>query len=227
MFEVGGTYANRIGKYTVLAVNPAKMKVRYEDGTVAELNVDIQRRIWENIVAEEEARAGRLRSAQRFRSTTQNVQHFIKPISLLAAEDLTFPGWRERVTASGEGLPDIRPGDRLIYYAIEPQAFFAVATVTGAAYEASVKEQSHKEGVPTNFFPIDIDAHAHDLQRAVPLDSVELESQPNFTQLLQQPDIYVKISEDDFELLAELLTEVAEEEEIEEEEEEEEEEDEE
>ena len=70
MFEVNQSYANRKGKYTVLEVNPPKMRVRYEDGTEAELNVEIQTRIWENIQSEEEARvvartARRRRRARR------------------------------------------------------------------------------------------------------------------------------------------------------------------
>jgi hypothetical protein len=65
-FEVNGTYANRIGQYTVLAVNPPKMKVRYEDGSEAELNMAIQARIWENIEAEMEAKqASRMARQQR------------------------------------------------------------------------------------------------------------------------------------------------------------------
>ena len=57
MFELNGVYRNRIGEYTVLALNGPRMTVRYADGSEAELNVNIQARIWENIVAEQEARA--------------------------------------------------------------------------------------------------------------------------------------------------------------------------
>ena len=45
MFEVNGEYANRKGKYTVLALTPPKMKVQYEDGSVANVNINIQARI--------------------------------------------------------------------------------------------------------------------------------------------------------------------------------------
>ena len=54
MFEVGGEYANRNGKYKVLEINDPKMTVEYEDGTTAELRMNIQERIWENIQAEKE-----------------------------------------------------------------------------------------------------------------------------------------------------------------------------
>jgi hypothetical protein len=224
MFVVGGSYANRIGKYTVLAITGPRMTVRYDTGATAELNMDIQRRIWENIVAEEEARsASRAARASRARTTAQNAQFFVKPISTLAAEELTFPGWQERVAALGEANQEIKAGDRLIYYAIEPQVFFAVATITGVSFEAG---SSNTEGEQVRYFPVDLDAYANNLDRAVPLDSVELENVPNLRELLKRPDTYIRISEDDFELLAELLTEVTEEEDEEEEEEEEEEEDE-
>jgi hypothetical protein len=220
MFELNETYANRRGKYVVLAINPPKMQVRFEDGTHAELNMDIQQRIWENIQAEAEARSASRSRLHRDRTST--TQFFIKPISILAAEELTFPGWQERVAATGSSGQEIRSGDRLIYYAIEAQVFFAVATITGASFESG--KNKDEDGQQVQFFPIDLDAHAHNLEKAVTLDSVELESQPNLKKLLNQPDTYIAISEDDFELLAELLTEVAEEEDDDEDDEEEEEE---
>jgi len=220
MFEINQTYANRRGKYVVLAVNPPKMQVRFEDGSHAELNMDIQLRIWENIQAEAEARSASRSRLHRDRTST--TQFFIKPISILAAEELTFPGWQERVAATGSTGQEIRSGDRLIYFAIEAQVFFAVATITGASFESG--KNKGEDGQQVQFFPIDLDAHARNLEKAVTLDSVELESQPNLKKLLNKPDTYIAISEDDFELLAELLTEVAEEEDDDEEDEEEEEE---
>lgn len=61
-----------------------------------------------------------------------------------------------------------------------------------------------------HFFSIDIDAEAHSLKQAVSIDSVELESYPNLMKMRLQPESFLKMSEDDFELLAELLTEVSE-----------------
>jgi hypothetical protein len=217
MFELNETYANRRGKYVVLAVNPPKMQVRFEDGSHAELNMDIQQRIWENIQAEVDARSASRSRLHRDRTST--TQFFIKPISILAAEELTFPGWQERVAATGSSEQEIRSGDRLIYYAIEAQVFFAVATITGASFESG--KNKDEEGRQVQFFPIDLDAHAHNLDKAVTFDSVELESQPNLKSLLNKPDTYIAINEDDFELLAELLTEVAEEEDEDEDDEEE------
>lgn len=212
MFEVNGVYVNRKGKYTVLAINPPKMSVRYEDGTYAELNIGIQERIWENIVAEQEARAAsRLARANR-QGLAQNTQFFIKVVSMPAPGELLFPGWHERVVlARDEEVEQIKSGDRLIYYALENQVFFAVATITGPAIEASPKDYFFNlDSELAHFFPVDVDAAAFNLATAVPLDSVELESQPNFGKLKLAPESYVKINEDDFELLAELLTEITE-----------------
>src|SRR5687767_6751952 len=139
MFEIGGTYSNRKGKYTVLSLQGSKMRVRFDDGSTAELNVEIQHRIWENIQVEEDAKqaARAARASMRARAYSRSTQFFIKPISVVAAEELTFPGWQERVAATGDETKEIKAGDRLIYYAIEPQVFFAVATVTGISFEAS------------------------------------------------------------------------------------------
>jgi hypothetical protein len=224
MFEVNQSYANRRGRYTVLSINPPKMTVRFEDGEVADLNIGIQHRIWENIQAEEEARnASRSRAFRH--QTSQDTQHFIKAISMLAAEELTFPGWKERVAISSDAgqTVHLQTGDRLIYYAIEPQVFFAVATITGVSVAATAKDEAAEQ---VRYFPIDLDAHAHNLEHAIHLDSVELESHTRIKDLLSRPDTYVQITEDDFELLAELLTEVAEDEEDQDDEDEEDEEDE-
>lgn len=224
MFEVNGVYANRRGQYTVLEVDEPRMRVRYEDGTEAELNIDIQARIWENIAAEQEARASRssARAARRGISTLE-VQHFIKVISIPAVDDITFPGWPEQVVLvkSPEQASQIKAGDRLIFYAIETRTYFAVATITGPTFEADPKEYFFTINADSMlFFPLDVDAVSSSLEKGVDIDSVELESQPNFKRLRLEPESFMPISEDDFELLAELLTEVAEEEEEEEEEEE-------
>ncbi|HEX6386735.1 MAG TPA: hypothetical protein VF177_18870 [Anaerolineae bacterium] len=220
MFEVNGVYANRRGQYTVLEVNAPRMRVRYEDGTEAELNMDIQARIWENIAAEQEARASRssARAARRGASVLE-AQHFIKVVSIPAVDEFTFPGWPEQVVMAKlpEQAAQIKAGDRLIFYAVEPRMFFAVATITGSAFEADPKEYFFMMNADSMlFFPIDIDAVSSSLEKGVDIDSVELESQPNFRRLRLEPEAFLPINEDDFELLAELLTEVAEEEEEEE-----------
>ncbi len=212
MFEVNGVYANRIGKYTVLEINSPKMRVRYEDGSQAELNINVQARIWENIAAEMEAQEAK-RSARAARQGGTINQHFLKIISLPDTDDLTFPGWPERVilAATQENVETVKKGDRIIVYLIEPQIFFAVATITSDPFEYNPKEYFFNvDQNQAHFFSIDIDAEAHSLKQAVSIDSVELESYPNLMKMRLQPESFLKMSEDDFELLAELLTEVSE-----------------
>lgn len=51
-FAVGETYANRQGQYTVLEVRGSKLSVHYDDGTLATLDANFQRRITENMLRE-------------------------------------------------------------------------------------------------------------------------------------------------------------------------------
>lgn len=219
MFEVNKEYANRRGKYTVLTLNPPRMRVRYTDGEVAELNIGIQARIWENIVVEREAMAAR-RSA---RLNSNKTQFFIKAVSIPSVAEFSFPGWQERVVMVRPMDVDIiQPGDRLIYFGLETQNFIAVATITGPSREANPKDFFYiTDAELAHFFPVDYDAAAQRLTGGVTDDSIELESQPNFSKLKLAPESFLKITEDDFELLAESLTEIAEideDEEVEEEE---------
>lgn len=212
-FEVGHQYANRKGAYIVLELNGPKMTVEYEDGTTAELNIAIQHRIWENIAAEEELRSSRAKRAS-LRTTAKGNQFFVRPANSLKAEELSVKGWKEHVTV--RQAPDVKValGDRLIYFSIENQMFFAVATVTGEPAEPTRRDQppdSHAED-PVLLFPLDIDAQALNIENAVSIDGVEFESQPNIKKRLIDTDDFVPITEDEFELLAELLTEVSEEE---------------
>lgn len=217
MFEVHGKYANRKGRYTVLEINEPKMTVRYEDGSEATLNIDIQERIWENILAEEEAKtASRNARRARWGSSSGTTQHFIKVISIPSGNEVIFPGWEERVVMARaeESGPSMKKGDRLIYYALEAQTFFAVATITGEPFEADPKKYTFTVDTESAvFYPIDIDADVGKLEKGVPVDSVELESWPNFGRQGMRIESFWVISEDDFELLAEALTEVSEEEE--------------
>ena len=63
------------------------------------------------------------------------------------------------------------------------------------------------------FFTTDLDAASVDLEHGVSADSIELESYPDFSKLHIEPESFFRISEDDFELLAEALTEITEDEE--------------
>jgi len=223
MFEVNGTYANRKGEYTVLEINPPKMRVRFtEDGSEAELKIEVQARIWENIAAEYEAKAASRSARAARRSVVSNANHYIKIISVPAVDEMNFPGWPERIVMAPplEGDIKLQSGDRLIFYALETQTFFAVATITGESKSANPKEFFFTVPLESaEFFPIDIDAVSSKLDKGADIDSVELESQPRFKRLRLEAEAFYSINEDDFELLAEALTEVAEEEEEEEDEE--------
>lgn len=216
MFEVNGVYANRKGKYTVLELMPPKMKVRYEDGTEAELKIDVQARIWDNISVEFEAKELSRQARAARRSVNKDTHYYIKVISVPSPSEMLFPGWAERVVmgpadSSGKKL---KLGDRLIFYALETRTFFAVATITGEEKRADPKEYFFAvNDDERGFYAIDIDAAAGDLDKGASVDSVELETLPNFQRLRLEAEGFYEINEDDFELLAEVLTEVVEEEE--------------
>ncbi len=177
MFEVNGVYENRKGKYTVLEIYPPKMRVRYEDGTIAELNIAVQERIWENILAEKEAAS----AARNLRRSTPGNNHFIKSVTIQSEEELTFPGWPERVLLiPQEWISKIKIGDRVILYDTETQTFFGVATITSLPFKANPKDYFFPIEDPVDYFvSIDIDAVAQDLDSGVLLTSVELESLTN------------------------------------------------
>lgn len=216
MFEVNGVYANRKGKYTVLELSGDKMHVRYEDGSEADLRMELQERIWQNIAAEEEAKEAVRRAREAKRRLSQNTNYFIKVFSI-PADDLTFPGWQERVMfiAANSPVRPETPGDRLIYYSAEAHAFFAVVTITGPSVMVNPKKYTfavnQTEG---EFYPIDIDASAPKPSMGVYYDSIELESQPHFGKTSLPAESFVQINEDDFELLAEALTEISEDDEL-------------
>ena len=215
MFEVKGEYANRKGKYTVLSIDGPTMSVRYEDGTHAELKVNIQARIWENIRAEQEESAAKSSARKRKRAAgiTSTAAHYIKVISIPAGEELAFPGWEARVVMvnTPNQKQPISKGDRLIYYALEEEKFFAVATVTGEPFAADPKKYTYViDAKKADFCLIDIDTDTGKLDNGVDLVSIELESCPEFGSEKIEPETFCPISEDDFELLAEALTEITE-----------------
>ena len=143
-------------------------------------------------------------------------RHYIKAVSLPPGEELAFPGWQERVVMapSPEWAQRLKPGDRFIYYAVEAQTFFAVVTITGDVFEADPKHYTFTtEAAKVPFFPTDVDAASADLEHGVSADSIELEGYPDFSKVHIEPESFFRISEDDFELLAEALTEITEDEE--------------
>ncbi|HFE65797.1 MAG TPA: EVE domain-containing protein [Chloroflexi bacterium] len=211
MFEVNGVYANRKGEYTVLSINPPKMRVRYADGTEAELKMELQERIWENILVEREAE----KASRRKKRGKKGIGYYIKVVNIPEEDDLTFPGWPERVVMGPppETAISLNQDDRLIFYDMESKTFFAVATVTGPGKTANPQKYFFTAvAEKREFFPIDVDAAAIKLEHGAPVEAIELESQPNFRHLELEPESFLPINEDDFELLAEALSEVAEDE---------------
>ena len=212
MFEVNGEYANRKGTYTVLAIDGPMMSVRYSDGTHADLRINIQERIWENTAVEQEALAAKSRPRKRSRKkkVVSNVGHYIKVVSIPPGEELVFPGWETNVVMIVDNN-QIKKGDRLIYFAQEMQKFFAVATVTGDVFKANPKKYTFVvDAKKADFCSIDVDADTGKLEFGVLLDAIELESCPDFSKEPVAPESICPISEDDFELLSEALTEVTE-----------------
>ena len=85
---------------------------------------------------------------------------------------------------------------------------------SGERYEADPKQHTFTTELgKASFFPTDVDAAAPDLEHGVSVDSIDLESYPDFGKLHIEPETFYRISEDDFELLAEALTEITEDEE--------------
>lgn len=218
MFEVNGVYANRIGKYTVIAINPPKMTVRYEDGSEADLRMSVQERIWENIEADfraaELARQKSEKKKKKKAPVGQESNFYIKVVSVSEGNELTFSGWSEKVVMQSLNPedPKLVAGDRLLLYVLEAKAFVAVATLTGKAKRANPSNYFFKvDAKKMDFFPIDIDAYVTHLDKGYTIDTIELESQPEFKKMSLPPESLLEINEDDFELIAEYVTEVLEE----------------
>ncbi len=209
MFEVNGNYANRKGNYTVLSLDGDKMSVRYDDGSEAKLKIALQERIWVNIAVERQAQAAK-EAANRPKSTSTS-NFYIKTLSIYEENDLLVPGLRLRQAAA---LKDskLQLGDRFIYYAVEPELFFAVVTVTAKPKKGKAVDYLFGDDpkLKIEVYPIDIDAHIESFESAVAVDATELESLPNHREKLRTPHQYLAINEDDFELLAELIMEVGE-----------------
>ena len=69
VFIIGGKYENRRGSYTVLAVKRGKLAVRYEDGTIAALDIEMQNRIVNNIRRERSSQAYLVRTDREKKTT--------------------------------------------------------------------------------------------------------------------------------------------------------------
>lgn len=214
MFEVDGEYENRIGKYTVLAIEAPKMHVRYHSGKHAQLNMAIQGRIWENILVERDsASQSAVAGGKGGASGRSSTRHFIKVVSVPVVDEMMFPGWHEHVVMANNQIlaKRIKPGDRVIYYAAETNYFFAVSTITGERFTADPKDYFYTvEANSADFFQVDVDVSVPTPNSGILRSAVELDEYRDFEKLLQHPEALFPIGEDDFESLAEMLTELTE-----------------
>jgi hypothetical protein len=106
-FEVGKTYRNRIGEYTVVSIDEEQMKIRYTDGKTLQTNVTTQARIWENIQFEE-----RLSRAEERRKLAQEAR--------LASRKQTREA-RVKVEFGGFQASDFQPKGRAIAWTSRQQ----------------------------------------------------------------------------------------------------------
>ncbi len=217
VFEVNGQYENRKGKYTVLNFSGRKMRVRFVDGSEADLNVGIQERIWENILAEQEAAAAAAakKAGKRRPKSTVTFYHYIKTVSISEDNDLSILSLKQRQALARQDQK-LQRGDRLLYFAVEPQLFFAVATITADPKKAKAKDYLYSDNPKEkiHLYPIDVDAHIENAEFAIAGDTTELESMPDHLSKLSQPNQFFRINEDDFELLSEMIMEFGEIEEV-------------
>ncbi len=206
VFEINKTYANRNGKYTVLAINGPKMLVRYEDGKEANLRMNMQERIWENILAEQEAAAAKQK--KKVSRHGPKVSFYIKTLSISEEADLAIPGLKKRQCIAQLDA-NFQIGDRLVYYAVESKKFFAVATITAEPKKGKARDYLFGENMDgkVHLYPIDVDAHVVTEALAVSIEKVEMESVANPLELLIEADKYHALNEDDFELVAEMVME--------------------
>lgn len=207
MFEVGGTYENRNGVYKVIEIEADRMTVKYKDGSESNLRMGIQERIHLNIIAEREAETSRSRKKK---TTVSKANHYIKSIGSIAEGLLNPADITTAVTPSSpKKAPAIVSGDRFLYYSILERGFFAVATITGDPKKAKASDYAdlNFDEKRIHIYPIDIDAHASSYKKMIMADGFEIESQSDYRDQLTAGEMYLTISEDDFELLAEALTE--------------------
>lgn len=210
MFEIGGKYENRNGQYEVIEIEADRMTVKYKDGSESNLKMGIQERIWLNIIAEREAETSR---SKKKKTKISKANHYIKSIESIAEALLNPADISTAVTpTSPTKAPAIVSGDRFIYYSILEKGFFAVATITGDPKKAKASDYAdlNFDEKRIHIYPIDIDAHANSYNKMILADGFELESQPDYRDKLTESEMYLSISEDDFELLAEALTEFVE-----------------
>ena len=229
-FEVNQQYANRNGRYTVLSSSSDKIHVRYDDGKEAHLKTSIQARIWNNMSIEQQASVGgRRKQADAVHESAlaedeQPIGYYIKLINAPSLDEFSFPGWADNVLM----VPDeaqagsIKPDDRVLIYVLNAGNFVASVTVVGDMQMENPKVYFYTTAVSQEtavspllpFFPIEVDAIAHNLMDGITCNTIGLDRLADFNKQLDGKSItaesLIKINEDDFEGIAELLLELGE-----------------
>lgn len=229
-FEVNQQYANRNGRYTVIATVGDKIHVRYDDGKEAQLKTSIQARIWNNMSIEQQMSVSGRRKQQdavhesALAEDEQPIGYYIKIINAPSLDEFDFSGWADNVLM----VPDetqattIKPDDRVLIYVLNADNFVASVTVIGEVKMENPKVYFYTTAVSQEtgvspllpFFPIEVDAIAHNLMDGIACDAIGLDKLSDFNKQLEGKSIIaeslININENDFESIAELLLELGE-----------------
>jgi hypothetical protein len=104
-FEVGEQYRNRDGEYEVIEIDAPQMVIKYEDGRVIETPIDVQARIWRNVMMDEEFQRKAREKAARAKRRRKRKQRRGRSFEGLEAEDfktdITGTSWRRREDLGG------------------------------------------------------------------------------------------------------------------------------
>jgi hypothetical protein len=104
-FEVGEQYRNREGEYEVIEIKAPQMVIQYDDGRVIETPIDIQARIWRNILMDEEMKQKAREKAARAKRRKRRKQRRGRGFEGLEAGDfkldITGTSWRRREDLGG------------------------------------------------------------------------------------------------------------------------------
>lgn len=199
MFEVGGEYANRKGTYKVLEFMGNKMRVEFEDGETADLNIGIQERIWENMALE----IGALKAEAAKKKGTKAKNRYVV-YSIFTDENIN-----NIVGLSKFPLPDeidkpLETSDRLIFYSHDAKSFIAAATITSVNPPSKRKKDAAS-------ISVDFDAQVQSLALGLSYAEVELDSIPSIQTEMDMAGKAMPITEDEFETIFEILAEASEE----------------
>ena len=103
VFEVDGIYKNRKGEYEVLEISDPTMVIRYTNGETARVTIDIQARIWGNMMIEESAHLSSRKVKKH--STKRRTRRLGKDFQGLEEEDfkegVTGTSWRAKTNLGG------------------------------------------------------------------------------------------------------------------------------